>query len=145
VSFDLLAGLPPNITLSVSEQIVSGVVLIVQKHRDITRYRGAFKQVNIADTSAHRSQTEWNLVFALVRSTITHSEAARLSFEFLSSLVADGPEQHVTADNFSALVTLLDDFATHAGLAVEAQQAKSRRHEALTSGKYVACISRHVR
>lgn len=47
----------------------------------------------------------------------------------------DGPNQLVTTDNFSGLVTILDDFATVAGATVESQ--KGRRHESLTSPKYV--------
>lgn len=37
VSFDLLAGLKPAIANSVAEQIISGLVLIVQKHRSVIR------------------------------------------------------------------------------------------------------------
>ncbi|KAJ3778565.1 hypothetical protein FB446DRAFT_840732 [Lentinula raphanica] len=116
VSLDLLAGLPPDTAASVAEQIVVGVITLVQKYREIIK-----------------SQTEWKLVFALLRSTITHSEAARLSFDLLNNLVADGPEQLVTVDNFSALVTLLNDFATIAGVAVEAHQQQGRRHGPLTA------------
>jgi brefeldin A-resistance guanine nucleotide exchange factor 1 len=95
---------------------VSGIVLIVDKYRDIIR-----------------SQTEWNLVFALIRSTMSHPEAARLSFDLISNLVRDGPEKLVTVDNFGGLVTLLDDFATAAGLAAENQQQKGRRAPQPTS------------
>ncbi|KIK63700.1 hypothetical protein GYMLUDRAFT_221940 [Collybiopsis luxurians FD-317 M1] len=116
VSLDLLSGLPPDVAASVAEQIVVGVIYLVQKHRDIIR-----------------SQTEWKLVFALLRSTISHPEAARLSFDLLNSLVADGPEQLVSLDNFSALVTLLNDFATIAGTTVEAHQRQGRRQEPLTA------------
>ncbi|KAJ3741888.1 hypothetical protein DFH05DRAFT_1503047 [Lentinula detonsa] len=115
VSLDLLSGLPPDLASSVAEQIVVGVILLVQKYREIIK-----------------SQTEWKLVFALLRSTLTHSEAARLSFELVNSLVADGPEQLVTMDNFSALITLLNDFATIAGGTVEAHQNQRRRHGPLT-------------
>jgi brefeldin A-resistance guanine nucleotide exchange factor 1 len=37
VSFDLLSGLPPPIASSVGEQVVAGLILIIQKHRDIIR------------------------------------------------------------------------------------------------------------
>ncbi len=37
VSFDLLSGLTPAIANSVAEQVISGVILIVQKHRDVIR------------------------------------------------------------------------------------------------------------
>ncbi|PBK77654.1 Sec7-domain-containing protein [Armillaria solidipes] len=115
VSFDLLSGLTPAIANSVAEQVISGVILIVQKHRDVIS-----------------SQTEWNLVFALVRSTISHPEAARLSFELVTSLVADGPQQFITVDNFSGLITLLDEFASIAGTSVQSQQ-HGRRREPATS------------
>ncbi|KAJ3779473.1 hypothetical protein GGU10DRAFT_403500 [Lentinula aff. detonsa] len=115
VSLDLLSGLPPGVASSVAEQIVVGIILLVQKYREIIK-----------------SQTEWKLVFALLRSTLTHSEAARLSFDLVNSLVADGPEQLVTMDNFSALLTLLNDFATIAGGTVEAHQNQRRRHGPLT-------------
>ncbi|KAF7972108.1 hypothetical protein HWV62_18936 [Athelia sp. TMB] len=110
VSFDILSGLPSAISASVAEQVISGVQMIVQKHRHIIR-----------------SQTEWNLVFALIRSTISHPEAARVSFELITQLASDGPEQYVTVDNFGGLITLLDDFATAASLTVEMQQSQGRR------------------
>ncbi|KAJ4501838.1 hypothetical protein C8R41DRAFT_873085 [Lentinula lateritia] len=116
VSLDLLSGLPSDVAASVAEQIVVGVISLVQKYREIIR-----------------SQTEWKLVFALLRSTISHSEAAKLSFNLLNSLVIDGPGQLVTMDNFSALVTLLNDFATLAGSTVEAHQNQGRRHGPLTA------------
>ncbi|KAF5372839.1 hypothetical protein D9758_001701 [Tetrapyrgos nigripes] len=112
LSLDLLSDLPTTIMNSVAEQIIAGVILLVQKHRDIIR-----------------SQTEWNLVFALVRFTLSHPEAARQSFDLVSSLVVDGPEQLVTGDNFAGLVTLLDDFATNASISIESQQRQGRRRE----------------
>ncbi|KAG5645886.1 hypothetical protein DXG03_005033 [Asterophora parasitica] len=121
VSFDLLSGLPPATASSVGEQVVSGVILIIQKHRDIIR-----------------SQTEWNLVFALIRSTMFNSEAARMSFDLITSLASDGPEQLVTVDNFSVLITILDDFATMAGSSTESRQQRGRRAEHPTSSKYVS-------
>lgn len=105
---------------SVAEQIIAGVLLLVQNHKDIIS-----------------SQTEWNLVFGLLRSTILHPEAARPSFELITSLVSDGPEQTVTIDNFSGLLALLDDFATTAGVVAEDQHRQGRRQEPLTSAKYV--------
>ncbi|KAF5386877.1 hypothetical protein D9615_001681 [Tricholomella constricta] len=115
VSFDLLSGLPPNIASSVGEQVVSGVILIIQD-RDIIS-----------------SQTEWNLVFALIRSTIFNSEAARMSFDLITSLVSDGPAQFITADNFPGLTTILDDFATIAGTSTESRQQRGRRADPPTS------------
>jgi golgi-specific brefeldin A-resistance guanine nucleotide exchange factor 1 len=50
-------------------------------------------------------------------------------------MVSDGPEQQVVPDNFSGMVTLLDDFASVAGHVVETQQAQGRRKEPLTAAK----------
>ncbi|KAI0064698.1 Sec7-domain-containing protein [Artomyces pyxidatus] len=110
LSFDLLGGLPPSVANSVSEQTILGLVLIVQKHREVIS-----------------SQTEWNLVLALVRSTVSHLEAARTSFDLVQRLVMEGPEQCVTTDNITGLVAVLDDFATAAGFVVEAEQQHARR------------------
>ncbi|KAJ7771775.1 hypothetical protein B0H16DRAFT_195217 [Mycena metata] len=115
ISFDLLSCLPLSVATSVAEQIVAGVLLLVQNHKDIIS-----------------SQTEWNMVFGLLRSTISHPEAARPSFELITSLVSDGPEQTVTLDNYSGLLNLLDDFATSAGIVSEGQH-HGRRQAPLTS------------
>jgi len=72
-------------------------------------------------------------VFALIRSTITHPEAARMSFDLIEALVADGPDNSVSLDNFSGLLTVLDDFATSAGMFQEQQHQRGRRHEPLSS------------
>lgn len=116
VSFDLLSCLPPSVGTSVAEQIVAGVLLLVQNHKEIIS-----------------SQTEWNLVFALLRSTISHPEAARPAFELVTSLVSDGPDQTVTIDNFTGLLNILDEFAIGAGGVVETQHHQGRRREPLTS------------
>ncbi|KAJ6547119.1 Sec7-domain-containing protein [Mycena capillaripes] len=116
ISFDLLSCLPPSVATSVAEQVVAGVLLLVQNHKDIIS-----------------SQTEWNLVFGLLRSTISHPEAARLSFELITGLVSDGPDQIVTIDNFSGLLNLLEEFATSAGAVAENQLHQRRRQEPLTS------------
>lgn len=117
LSFDLLARLPPPVASSVAEQVVAGLIMIIQQYRDIVS-----------------SQTEWNLVFALVRSTMSHPDASRQSFEWISKLATEGPDQCVTQDNFSGLVGVLDDYATAAGIAVEAQQ-QGRRTQALNASK----------
>lgn len=67
---------------------------------------------------------------------MSHPKAASQSFELISSLTTDGPDQTINTDNFSGLVTLLDDFASSTGIAVEAQQRQGRRKEPLTSAKY---------
>ena len=101
--------------------------MIVQKHRHIIRSVWPYLRGLHRLTLALSSQTEWNLVFALIRSTISHPEAARVSFELITQLASDGPEQYVTVDNFGGLITLLDDFATAASLTVEMQQSQGRR------------------
>ncbi|EJF65717.1 Sec7-domain-containing protein [Dichomitus squalens LYAD-421 SS1] len=115
LSFDLLARLPPSVASAVAEQVVAGLTHILQQHREIVH-----------------SQTEWNVVFALLRSTISHPEASRQSFDILAALVGDGPQDSVTPDNFTGLVNALDEFATVAGIAVDAQQ-QGRRTQALTA------------
>ncbi|KAH7926301.1 Sec7-domain-containing protein [Leucogyrophana mollusca] len=109
ISLDLLAGLPPFVANSVAEQVVAGVSLIIQ-HRDIVS-----------------SQTEWNLVFALLRSTISHPEAARSSFDLIVGLTSQESSQWVTPDNFTGLVTILDDFASAAGSSINSHPQKGRR------------------
>jgi brefeldin A-resistance guanine nucleotide exchange factor 1 len=81
------------------------------------------------------SQTEWNLVFALIRSTMSHPEAARVSFELITHLASEGPDQFVTVDNFGGLITLLDDFATSASFFVEMQQGQARPTKPLDLSK----------
>ncbi|KIL69583.1 hypothetical protein M378DRAFT_190012 [Amanita muscaria Koide BX008] len=116
VSFDLLSGLPSSVASSVGEQVVSGVILVVEKNKEIIS-----------------STTEWNLAFALIRSTFPHPEAARLSFDLIASLVSEGPKQQIRPDNFSGLVLILDEFATAAGILTETQQFRTPRKEALAS------------
>lgn len=79
--------------------------------------------------SEHSSPTEWNLVLALVRSTVSHIEAARSSFELVERLIVEGPDQCVSLDNAAGLIAVLDDFATAASFVAEAemQQRYARR------------------
>jgi brefeldin A-resistance guanine nucleotide exchange factor 1 len=81
------------------------------------------------------SQTEWNLVFALLRSTISNPEASPQSFELVMGLALRGQDQLVTADNFTGLITMLDEFAMVAGVAVESHQRQGRRREPLNASK----------
>jgi len=37
VAFDLLAGLSPSVANSVGEQVMAGLILVFQKHKDIIR------------------------------------------------------------------------------------------------------------
>jgi len=121
----------------VGEQVVAGVILIVQKHREIIRSLPWLSFRFLIDTLMSRSQTEWNLFFAIIRSNIPHSEGARMSFDFITTVTTDGPDQLITGDNFVGLVTVLDDFATVAGISTESKQAQGRRNEPLNSSKCV--------
>lgn len=110
LSFDLLGGLPPVVANSVAEQTISGLIIIVQNHREVIS-----------------SQTEWNVVLALVRSSISNLEAARTSFDFTQQLIIEGPERCISVDNIAGLVAVLDDFASAAGIAAEVEQQHTRR------------------
>ena len=110
LSFDLLGGLPPVVANSVAEQIISGLILIVQNHREVIS-----------------SQTEWNIVLALVRSSISNLEAARTSFDFIQQLIVEGSGRCIGADNIAGLVAVLDDFASAAGIVAEVEQQHARR------------------
>ena len=59
------------------------------------------------------------MLFAVVKTVMTQPAALRTSFELLTSLVSDGPEQCVSIDNFAGLVELLDGYAAAAGPAVD--------------------------
>ena len=110
LSFDLLGGLPPSVANSVAEQVISGLIFIVQNHRDVIS-----------------SQTEWNIVLALVRSSVSNLEAARVSFDLIQRLTAEGPEQSISADNIAGLAAVLDDFVTAAGIVAEVEHQHARR------------------
>jgi ribosome-binding protein aMBF1 (putative translation factor) len=105
LSFDLLGGLPPAVANSVAEKIVSGLVIVVKNHHEVIS-----------------SQTEWNTVLALVRSSVSNLEAARVSFDLIQQLTAEGPEQCISVDNVAGLVAVLDDFITAAGIVAEEDQ-----------------------
>ena len=100
-----------------AEQVAAGIILIVSKHKEIIS-----------------SQTEWHLVFALLRSTIPHPEASRQSFELIEALVADGPGQRITVDNYGGIIAVLDEYATAAGVVTDSQQ-QGRRTQMLNASK----------
>lgn len=77
-------------------------------------------------TDVNSSQTEWNLVFAALRSTTSHPEAARLTFDLVLSFVTDGQSQWMTPDNFNGLITILDEFANSAGQSIMVPQRGRR-------------------
>lgn len=60
-----------------------------------------------------------------------------MSFDLITSIASDGSEQLVTVDNFTGLITILDDFATIAGASAEIKQQKGRRVDPLSSSKFV--------
>lgn len=97
------------------------------------------RSVNIYVTDKHiySSQTEWNLIFAVIRSTLSNPEASRLSFELLEKLSLEGPDEFVTVDNFSGMITVLDEFASTAGATVEAMHKGGRRVRMPTAAEYV--------
>ena len=68
---------------------------------------------------------------------MAHPEAARLSFELIQALTEEGPDNAIVPDNFSGVLSVLDDFATMAGLVQEQQQTRGRRAEPLLVAKHV--------
>ena len=74
------------------------------------------------------------MAFSLLRSIIPHLEASRQTFEYIQSLIAEGPDQCVTSDNLPGLVAVLDEFATVAGIVTDAQQ-QGRRNQTLNAAK----------
>ena len=94
---------------SVAEQIISGLILIVQNHREVIS-----------------SQTEWNIVLASVRSGVSNLEAA---------CTVEGPERCISVDNIAGLVAVLDDFASAAGIAAEVEQQHARRRPQSNSSR----------
>lgn len=71
---------------------------------------------------------------------MSNPEAARSSFEFISRLASDGPDQIITADNFLGLVMVLDEFATNAGTPLGKQAHTNRQPEPPMSPKLVIHI-----
>lgn len=45
VAFDLLAGLPQSVSNLVGEQVMAGLILVLQKHEDILRYKNFCRQM----------------------------------------------------------------------------------------------------
>lgn len=67
-----------------------------------------------------------------------------MSFDLITTIASDGSEQLVTVDNFTGLITILDDFATIAGASAEIKQQRGRRAEPLSSSKFVFFILEYV-
>lgn len=64
------------------------------------------------------TQTEWNVIFATLRSTISNPKAARSTFDLVASFASEGQGYKITPDNFAGLLSTLDDFATAAGASI---------------------------
>jgi brefeldin A-resistance guanine nucleotide exchange factor 1 len=71
---------------------------------------------------------------------MTHAEAARMSFELIETLIAEGQDSSLALDNFAGLLTVLDDFASSANNLQEQQQHRGRRAEPLSASKLVLPI-----
>lgn len=144
VSLDLLGSLPQAVVISVGEQIIAGVITLVKSHRDVIKYVNILCPAPDRCLIVIRSQTEWALVFALIRMTMVQPEASRQSFDLLISLSCEGPEQCVGADNFVGIINLLDEYATAAGVVAERAQRDSRV-SAVQSPQYVLHVVRSSR
>ncbi|KAG8947301.1 GDP/GTP exchange factor for ARF [Tulasnella sp. 424] len=109
VSIDLLRSLPPSVTNAVAEQLATGLARLVKEHHNIIN-----------------SATEWGLVSTLLRSTMSHSEAVKISFTLIMDFIGQESEQTVAPENIAALTYLLETFATSAGQAVEGKRSEPR-------------------
>ncbi|KAF8329795.1 uncharacterized protein EI90DRAFT_3062037 [Cantharellus anzutake] len=108
IALDLLGGLPLPIVNAVAEQLISGVALIVRKHREVIS-----------------SATEWSLVFALLRGAVSHHEAGKLAFDVVSELAESlGVEGNRRVESLPALIAILEEFASVPGRAVELRVSK---------------------
>lgn len=85
----------------------------------------------------YSSATEWNIIFSILRATVTHQEAATASFKLISEYVSDGPGQMVTVDNFPGLVVVLDEYSSAANNITDAHRRGGRRAQQLSSSRCV--------
>ncbi|WWC86203.1 uncharacterized protein L201_001076 [Kwoniella dendrophila CBS 6074] len=114
IALDVLRSLPSTVLNSVSEQLMAGVAKILEK-----------------DTTVVSSQTEWNLVIALFRATVSHPEASKVTLQIVQKMASTSSSENgpgLTNDNYSGTVALLDEFATAAGAAAANRSQQSRRH-----------------
>jgi len=58
-----------------------------------------------------------------------------MSLELIEAITAEGPDNAVSLDNFSGLLTVLDDFATSASVEQEQQLQRNRKAEQLVSAR----------
>lgn len=64
-----------------------------------------------------RSQTEWGLITALFRATVSHPEASKVTLELVQKTTSGTVGSGLTVDNYQGMVAILDEFATAAGAA----------------------------
>lgn len=118
-------------TNAVAEQLAMGLARLVKEHYDIMRCNGfflylAYHALKVFTSSA----TEWGLMSALLRSTMSHAGAVKISFALIMDLIERESEQAVTPENIAALTSLLETFASAAGQAVEGKRSDARRQVA---------------
>ena len=94
VSFDLISGLPQSVVSSVGEQVVAGVILIVQKHRDIIRslFYHAYSSFHFPNFELEFSDPRQNGIFYLRSSVpiyLTQKELECRSISSQPSLLMD--------------------------------------------------------
>ena len=113
LALDVLRSLPSTVLNAVSEQLITGVAKILEK-----------------DSSVVRSQTEWGLIIALFRATVSHPEASKVTLSIVQRMAGkDGLE--LSGDNYAGVVALLDEFATAAGAAAA---GRAQQHSRRSSG-----------
>ncbi|KAJ9098681.1 hypothetical protein QFC21_004329 [Naganishia friedmannii] len=92
--------LPATALNAVSEQLMSGIAKILEKERTVVK-----------------SQTEWGLITALFRATVSHPEASKVTLELVQKTTSGTVGSGLTGDNYQGMVAILDEFATAAGAA----------------------------
>lgn len=71
------------------------------------------------------TRTEWALLLRLVKATVSHPGAGKISLDMLEHLLKGDEKQHpVTIENFPAILSALQDFAFVAGNLVENQRVQ---------------------
>ncbi|CAE7052219.1 unnamed protein product [Rhizoctonia solani] len=108
ISLDILGGLPPPVFNTVTEPIVAGLALLVQEYPAVVS-----------------SQTEWALVFSLLRGSIVNAEGSKTALDLLVQ-IASTPER-VSSDNVTGLITSLEEFAIAAGNSVAGKRQRQAR------------------
>ncbi|KAG0331630.1 GDP/GTP exchange factor for ARF [Podila humilis] len=112
-ALDLLLGLPIDVVPEVAEQMMAGVLNLLQ-----------------ADTSCVRPNLNWDVLFALLSSTSNHPEAAKYSFEAISMFVAENDGENISVENYADCVDLLIRFAAAGAVGAEGVL----RHESAQRG-----------